>query len=973
MKEQPLAELDLPEAKLLDADGGHLDSLLVPLDGTPVEVRYPDMLPTDLIRFCWPGLLPDEEFAPIEPVYGNADGVVQFRVPYDYVGYVLDMYASFFYTVTRDEETFKSRADTVRITRPSTFPLLHLVPLIDNTLFLSALSDDHFTLQMDPWPFITSDCRVTVWAHVEKPGGERINFRLVTQERVTATDIRVGWTRRFSSDVYATSPSGSILFFDLFASFGGQSHSIRFLPGIAFVGLNKDPLPTPEVPQAPDGLLDLEVVRGDPQCRVARWPFAQTGQPTWLHVIGELDDGSSLRIDVLQGEPFVPDGEFQGLSTLLPRGALKQLRDGSYLSVHFGVNSHGPADESTAIWFPELRLKVLQEALELIAPSVLQASGSLLNPINAIDGATVRVAYEHMSIHHIIHPFWTGQPGLGTPVLGSASGSRDGHVDFPVPPSAVTANLGTTVEVGYFVEYRGQTLPSPELSLQIMALAGLPTPAVSQATLDVLDLNTFEGDIECTVEPWDFIARDQPCWLWITGELEDGSPHVLEVLEGEPLPAEGVVQGVVAGVLRHELEKLADCSTLTVYFAVNFDGRSDKSSAVVFPLLELHLVQENLTLHEPSVLEAVGSTLTPFNAQDGATVRVEYERMNARQSIQVRWQRPDGSFVPIDAQDGNSDPGHVDFHVPREAVIAGMGKTVPVSYSVTSPCKNATSPLLRLNILLPTRLPAPVVRQATGGVLDLRTFVGNADITVEKWWFILAGQKCWLRGVGTLQNGSNYTFTVINGAAVTLDEVGKGLHRILQRTVLDSLKNQSELTFTCKVTADGSTQESQAISFVPLTLKVLRAVIDYERFETVPLKKITAGQSIEAPTMTVTLLPDSRGEAGIIQYTDNNNPDMVSGHSLAMSIANSGTQRARLALKLEYLRVRFSFMYLNLSATIFFYNKQGRLLEERALTGGGTGVINYWVDYSAPVGERIASVEVVSNDYIIMDFFTLWG
>lgn len=172
----------------------------------------------------------------------------------------------------------------------------------------------------------------------------------------------------------------------------------------------------------------------------------------------------------------------------------------------------------------------------------------------------------------------------------------------------------------------------------------------------------------------------------------------------------------------------------------------------------------------------------------------------------------------------------MDFQISREAVIYGIGKTVTINYTVTSACKRATSADLNLAISVPVRLPTPVVPQATNNILDLRTFAGNADITVEQWWFILPDQKVWLRGAGTKKDGSAYLLNVYLGKAVTAAEVSAGLKEVLKRSELELFKDGSALTFTCKVTADGSVHESEAVVFPMLALTVRSPLDDFTPF-----------------------------------------------------------------------------------------------------------------------------------------------
>lgn len=86
--------------------------------------------------------------------------------------------------------------------------------------------------------------------------------------------------------------------------------------------------------------------------------------------------------------------------------------------------------------------------------------------------------------------------------------------------------------------------------------------------------------------------------------------------------------------------------------------------------------------------------LTIWNGRDGVIVRVQYERIGPKQMIDLKWVKPDGTSLPLESKPGNSDPGYVDFAVPRKAVIQGAGKTILINYIVTSTCKLAPKTLL---------------------------------------------------------------------------------------------------------------------------------------------------------------------------------------------------------------------------------------------------------------------------------------
>ncbi|WP_285427941.1 hypothetical protein [Pseudomonas sp. lyk4-R2A-8] len=598
--------------------------------------------------------------------------------------------------------------------------------------------------------------------------------------------------------------------------------------------------PKPQFLQSHGDKLDLSLLCcKDPDLYVAPWVFIGTTQLVYVAVTGTYADGSNARWVFFLDSPVTDEDVQQGWSRALPREELAKLKHGSELYTVFFVEFR-PRKEGQPVYrmFPPLSLTVLTEPhLTLSAPELREAVNTgeawVVNPVNTVDGAHMVVTYEGMCCGDTVCPTFSGTPGPGSPLLECRQPVEgESSLVFTVPPSAISANFEQDITLTYRVSRcDGSAWLSPPRTVEVLGISGLPKPVVMEATNGTLNLNHFTGDATATVDRWPYIALGQPCWLWVTGKLEDDTLYSFEVLEGVPVTSEWLTSGVYTPLPRLELEKLADCSDLEVHFAVNFNGQSDKHSATRFRRLELHVIQKELDLKAATVLEADGSDLTIWNGRFGVTVRVAYARMSRHQTISARWINPNGTILQLGSKSGDSDRGYVDFTAPREAVILGAGKTVLIDYTVTSDCQFAPSKTFALKISRPTRLPTPVVPQATGDILDLRTFDGDADITVEPWWFILPEQKVWLRGAGTHKDGSSYAFEVYLGKGVTAQELEDGLKDVLQRSELELLKNRSDLTFTCKVTADGSTSEGAAIEFPVLELNVRHRYYDYTDFD----------------------------------------------------------------------------------------------------------------------------------------------
>ncbi|WP_010166505.1 hypothetical protein [Pseudomonas sp. PAMC 25886] len=584
-----------------------------------------------------------------------------------------------------------------------------------------------------------------------------------------------------------------------------------------------DNLTRPYFDQLPHDILDIGRYCEDPVIHVDPWDFIGTTQLTMLYMSGINPDGTKVRIELFKDEPVTEEEVRNGWSRRVPREILASLKHDSEFYAYFLVEYMPRREGGREVYrgFPGRVLTLLTEDhLELPPPSVVEAvelhpGGSTLNPAHAEHGANLRISYDHMCPCDWICAYWEGTPGEGTPALTCTFAGDAAFVTIPVPASAIVANLCETVPVSYTVLRRGRSWASPARPVRILGTADLPLPEVLQSTGPVLDLNTFTDDAEATVVPWPFIAAGQPCDLWVTGELEGGGNYRFDVLEGVPVSEKWLNSGVSALLLRHELQRLADCSDFTVHFAVRLNDQADNPCAKKYSMRTLNIVQADLVLKAPTVREAVGSELTAYNGREGVTLRVQYDHISPYQSIQPCWQRADGSCLPLAAKPGNSTPGYVDFHIPREAVIHAIGNTVPINYTVTSRCKLATSPALKLHVSFPgpNILPPPVIPQAVEGVLDLRTFEGDANATVAQWWFILEHQNGWLNVAGTKEDGTPYVIQVMIGEAVTAQDVANGLDRILKRSELLLLRNLTSLRVTYECTPDDSTHRSDAIMF----------------------------------------------------------------------------------------------------------------------------------------------------------------
>ena len=738
--------------------------------------------------------------------------------------------------------------------------------------------------------------------------------------------------------------------------------------------------------------LDMAKFPGNAGIELCAWPFIAAGQRLWVEVVGNEHLSPMRFYWILENHVVTAEEAQSGFCFLLEilREWLAGNEDWSSLTVHMGVTYNGA--EGTAPEDPSIshipanahpfrrataNLRVQEVELNLLRPTLREAvyvegTGHVLNPVLTVNGGHVEVAYDGMKSGDHVCVKFEGTPGLGSPVLlcQDVQGNENKLV-FPVPASAISSNFGTSVVISFTV-LRDRLWPSQKLTVQVLEPTGLSGIDVDEKTDGKLCLNNFSGPANATVAIWDYAAPGQICWMWIEGKSEDGAAIHWDILVAEPVKPEWVADGVSTALARADLEKLADCEVFDIYFAVNFRGLADKAEAITFRPLQLQMIQADLVLLAPKVLEAIDNHLTVWNGREGVTVRVEYDRISPHHTITLCWEQA-GVCLALGSKLGNITPGYVDFLIPREAVIQGIGKTVPIRFSVSSRCKQQTSPDLELEISVPVRLPTPVVPQATppavqGGILDLATFAGDASVSVLHWWFALAGQWVWLKCTGTKKDGSAYTFYVLQGRALTQEEAANGLAVTCRRADFEQIKHGSSLDVTCIAATDDRQHESDGIVFPLLHLVIKKELVcEQETFEEQSLHVYGAGGTLKTPVVTIDFVSGS-GTAGIARYHNN---AFASGNHYTVCDKTDHQLPAQIhrfifAHALE--SVRLSCTSLQRPATFTFYDALGGVIKVLADPGKTPG--GFWVECAAPVGGSIALMVLEVQDWAFIDNIT---
>lgn len=221
---------------------------------------------------------------------------------------------------------------------------------------------------------------------------------------------------------------------------------------------------------------------------------------------------------------------------------------------------------------------------------------------------------------------------------------------------------------------------------------------------------------------------------------------------------------------------------------------------------------------KPLVTLAPNAVLNPTQVTPaGLEIKVSYPTIKTDDVIALTFNRID-TFVPIEV----SDERVVSFWVSASYVVPTLGETVEIYYkTISSEGDVNQSEVLQLTVLpfMDGDLKMAKVEQASDGApgeLDLSKFAGDADISIEPWPLIAAGQRVWLDMVS-----NKGTSNILKSYPVTTANISAGITHGISRTELQEIANNSEITFPLKVQFDGTDTVVGAKDFSTLKLRLL--------------------------------------------------------------------------------------------------------------------------------------------------------
>ncbi|MFJ4494450.1 Ig-like domain repeat protein [Pseudomonas atacamensis] len=148
---------------------------------------------------------------------------------------------------------------------------------------------------------------------------------------------------------------------------------------LGFQNPEKD-LPTPEVPQAVNAVLDLMEFSGDARALVKPWHFIAKGQIVDLEVEGSTSAGPHT-IEIFKAHRVVEEEVSTGLSAPLLRTDVLKLTHGSAATVRCRVIFNGMENEDAAVEFPWLPLTI-RTRYDYVTPIITSVQDQQNNEIH---------------------------------------------------------------------------------------------------------------------------------------------------------------------------------------------------------------------------------------------------------------------------------------------------------------------------------------------------------------------------------------------------------------------------------------------------------------------------------------------------------------------------------------------------------------------------------------------------------------
>jgi hypothetical protein len=336
----------LPKPTVDYAQGDSLDPEDVPADGTTVRVNYSPMETADRIDIHWDGLLDFTDWFQIPVNWGSKE--VEFPVAKTYVDLNNGQTVQAFYIVSRGGQPLPASAkqplligSAVELDPPG------IKEAIDNSLNPIAAKDTLTALIPAYDNMVGTQLSVT-WAGTAGGGSHTTAPISVTKQEAQETPL--------PNSVVALNLNRPVTVTYTVIRNGTPQDSKPFTLAVQPITDGDINLPTPTIDGAEGTELDVTQLVDSAQLRIVKWPLQIVYQNIWLRYDGFDKDGEATNKVFWAGAAHQ---SADGLVTPALVAWLRELKDGTTLTITFKVNFDKVANEATAVSFPISRLLVI--------------------------------------------------------------------------------------------------------------------------------------------------------------------------------------------------------------------------------------------------------------------------------------------------------------------------------------------------------------------------------------------------------------------------------------------------------------------------------------------------------------------------------------------------------------------------------------------------------------------------------------
>lgn len=355
-------------------------------------------------------------------------------------------------------------------------------------------------------------------------------------------------------------------------------------------------------------VLEVPLLQDFDETRVPAWPYAFLGQRMWFNYEGVRSNGAPYLNEVYRGRDVNADEVLNGIASDTPVLALRNLQEGSDLTISFWVTFNRTGKFEDAVLF-DVRHHRIQRQQHIFPHPGIKDSIPATGPVVSIDPLTVEnkcqvnVSYPGMNKGGTDSVILRWIHADGTQFyLGPQDGLDGGTVTFNINNLILGSSVNSIVSLQYSVVLASGGEGSSEVQrVMVGSLApdDLPRVLINYIPHGAsINPPALTGDALAGSPKWRLSVENQHVWSTITTDSPGVVPLVL--LQNHPINAIEQANGLAnVPVSRDWLQSLPDGARITVSTKVNYQpGIKDEFAAVSFPDTEY-----TISLTSPLVID----------------------------------------------------------------------------------------------------------------------------------------------------------------------------------------------------------------------------------------------------------------------------------------------------------------------------------------------------------------------------------